>query len=93
MCQCVKFEFDKYATILTYRAWASKVAKNLTALTVGATVGELTSLEELVCEFVKSGDLTLGVIQVLWERFALKIPNTTTAESRGALTLLGMAAM
>ena len=79
--------------IFIYRAWSSKVAKNLTALTIGASVGDLTSLEELVSQFVKSGDLTLGVIQILWERFALKIPETTTPESHGALTLLGMAAM
>lgn len=45
-----------------------------------------------MCEFVKTKDLSQGVITVLWERFALKIANTTAAESRGALVLLGMAA-
>ncbi len=74
------------------RAKALAVAANLTALTYGATTGDLTSLEQLICEFVQSGDLESKVIQVLWERFSRKIPNTTTAESRGALTLLGMAA-
>ena len=45
-----------------------------------------------VCEFVKTQDLTQGVITVLWERFALKLPNTTRSESHCALVLLGMAA-
>ena len=45
-----------------------------------------------VCEFTKSGELDNNVIQILWERFAMKIPNTTTSESRGAVILLSMAA-
>ena len=45
-----------------------------------------------MCELVKSGDLNHGVIQVLWEKFAQKIGNTSIMESRGALLLLGMAA-
>ena len=45
-----------------------------------------------VCEFTKSGELDNDVIQILWERFAMKIPNTTTSESRGAVILLSMAA-
>ena len=45
-----------------------------------------------VCEFTKSGELDSNVIQILWERFAMKIPNTTASESRGAVILLSMAA-
>ena len=45
-----------------------------------------------VCEFTKSGELDNNVIQILWERFAMKIPNTNTSESRGAVILLSMAA-
>lgn len=45
-----------------------------------------------VSEFVRSKDLDSHVVQLLWERFAMKIPNTAVEESRGALVLLGMAA-
>lgn len=45
-----------------------------------------------VQEFVRTEELNSRVIQVLWEKFALKIPQTSAAESRGALMLLGMAA-
>ena len=41
---------------------------------------------------MRSEDLEQRVIQVLWEKFAMKLPGTTVAESRGALVLLGMAA-
>ena len=37
-----------------------------------------------MCEFVKNEDLDKKVIQVLWERFAMKIPGTTADDSRGA---------
>ncbi|KAI8500241.1 meiotic chromosome condensation [Branchiostoma belcheri] len=74
------------------RARNLAIVKNLAALTVGATVGELTSLEELICELVRSSLLSSGVVTLLWERFALKIQGTTSEDSRGALILLGMAA-
>ncbi|XP_074654081.1 condensin complex subunit 1-like isoform X2 [Tubulanus polymorphus] len=74
------------------RAQAMAVVNNLTALTIGACKKELTSMEELVCEYVKNGDITEPVIKLLWERFTMKISNTTSEESRAALVLLGMAA-
>ncbi|CAH1774609.1 unnamed protein product [Owenia fusiformis] len=76
----------------TARQQSLAIVKNLTALTYGATLGDLTSLEEMVCEFAKSEDIDSGVIKMLWERFAKKVPNTSDEESRGALLLLGMAA-
>ncbi|XP_077998535.1 condensin complex subunit 1-like [Glandiceps talaboti] len=74
------------------RTKAVAIVKNLTALTVGATIGELKSLEELVGELVHSQDINSHVIQVLWERFAMKISGTTEEDSRAALVLIGMAA-
>ncbi|XP_006814852.2 condensin complex subunit 1-like [Saccoglossus kowalevskii] len=74
------------------RAQSVAVVKNLTALIHGATVGELKSLEALVMEFVENQEINNNVIQVLWERFTLKIPGTSTDESKAALLLLAMAA-
>ena len=45
-----------------------------------------------LCEFVTSGELDASTIQLLWERFARKIPGTTDADSRAALQLLAMTA-
>ncbi len=77
--------------LILFRAKALAIANNLTALTCTATMGDLTSLEELISEFIKSGELDNNVIQILWERFAMKIQGTTAAESRGAIILLSMA--
>ena len=43
-------------------------------------------------QLMQSGDLSQQVIQVLWERFTLKIPDTTLQESRAALILISMVA-
>ena len=45
-----------------------------------------------MCELVRSGEIDNRIIQTLWERFSKKIPDTTDAESRGALLLISMAA-
>ncbi|XP_071110071.1 condensin complex subunit 1-like [Haliotis cracherodii] len=74
------------------RSKALAIVTNLTALTSGATLGDLTSLEGLVVEFIKSGEIGPPVIQMLWERFTLKVAHTTASDSRAALLLLSMAA-
>lgn len=45
-----------------------------------------------VMELVKSGDIGQTVIQMLWERFTMKIPNTSPDESRAAVQLISMVA-
>ena len=45
-----------------------------------------------VIELMKSGELGQSVIQMLWERFTMKIPGTTADESRAAVQLISMAA-
>ncbi|KAF2368286.1 Condensin complex subunit 1 C-terminal [Trinorchestia longiramus] len=73
------------------RTHAQHIVRNLTALTTGANLGELASLEEIIAQFMKSGDLSKACITLLWERFTLALPDTTAEESRAALTLLAMA--
>ena len=62
------------------------IANNLIGLTRGATVGDMASLEELVCEFVRRDDLDQSVILVLWEKFALKLPPPAQAPTAAAAT-------
>ena len=66
--------------------------RNLIALTTGATLGELASLEEIIAQFMKSGDLTKACITLLWEKFTLALPDTTAEEAKASLVLLSMAA-
>ncbi|GAB1602175.1 hypothetical protein Ahia01_000496400 [Argonauta hians] len=74
------------------RTRALMVIDSLSKLISDVTLEELMSLETLVANFVKSGDLDNSLIQVMWERFTMKIPNTTPQESRAALNLIMMAA-
>ncbi|KAK3104798.1 hypothetical protein FSP39_010318 [Pinctada imbricata] len=74
------------------RAKANAVVKNLSALVSGATLGDLTSMEGLMVELMKAGEIDNSVIQMLWERFAMKVPNTTQDESKAAIKLIAMVA-
>ncbi|KAJ8021490.1 Condensin complex subunit 1 [Holothuria leucospilota] len=76
----------------TERARCLHIVRNLMALMFGATIGQMTSLEELICEFVRSKELPKQVFQLLWEIFTGKHPDMGDMESRAALKLLGMAA-
>lgn len=74
------------------RSKAQAIVNNLSALTMGATLCDVTSLEGLIMELMKSGELGQSVIQMFWERFTMKIAGTTPEESRAALQLIAMAA-
>ncbi|GFR90044.1 condensin complex subunit 1 [Elysia marginata] len=74
------------------KAAAASVVKNLSALLIGCTYGDLSSLETLVCEFVKSGDINKPVIQTLWETFTLKSSSVTEQDARAAVMLISMCA-
>lgn len=74
------------------RAKTAVIVKNLIALTQGASIGDLTSLEELMSELMKGKLIPAAVIKLLWEKFTMKVPQTTPEESRLALVLLGMLA-
>jgi len=74
------------------RAKAALIVKNLITLTQGASIGDLTSLEQLMSELMKGRLIPSSVIKLLWEKFTMKAPHTTAEESRAALMLLGMLA-
>ena len=71
---------------------ASAIVRNFIALITGATVGELTSLEELVIRLVQSKDIEKECFNLLWQYFTKMNSNTTDEESRGAILMLGMIA-
>lgn len=79
---------------------------NFSSLTIKASLGELTSLEELLAEMTKKQLIESSVIQVLWEIFGTfdlstklilsvamrygKTSKKTPLQSRGALIILSM---
>ncbi|XP_055958438.1 condensin complex subunit 1 isoform X2 [Patella vulgata] len=72
------------------RTVALAIVKNLTALLYGASLGDITSFEALIQQFVNGDDIGQNVVQILWEKFIPKIPNTSIEDSRAALLLLSM---
>ncbi|GAB6019778.1 Ncapd2p [Chamberlinius hualienensis] len=69
----------------------SEVASNLIRLTDKATIGEMTSLEQLIQDMVISGDIDKPVIGALFDRFRNQ-QKYTDFESHAAINLIGMAA-
>nr|XP_053639720.1 condensin complex subunit 1-like [Cherax quadricarinatus] len=74
------------------RTRALHIVRNLSALITGATLGERTSMEEIITQFVTSGDITKQCMTLLWERFTKTLSDTTDDEARSALVLLAMCA-
>ena len=75
------------------RSASAAIAQNLIALVVGATLGEETSLEKLISEFVSSKEIGKGVFQVLFEYFTGVMPHCQASDSRAAIQILGMCAI
>ncbi|SPP79048.1 condensin complex subunit 1 [Drosophila guanche] len=80
-----------FTTDLQARAHAIRVVQNLSKFLAIIDYGHYLSLETLMAEWVHSGEIDSAVIQVLFERFTLKLEGTTSSEARLALELLIMA--
>lgn len=68
------------------------VANNFVKLVLSASTTEITSLEELVSTLITKNLITKSTIKCLWDFFAMRVPNVTPRQSKGALIILSMAA-
>ena len=68
------------------------IVRNLIQLTQGASCGDLTSLEAMMALLVTRGHIPPAVVRMLWDTFTLKVPGSTTEDSRAAVLILSMAA-
>ena len=68
------------------------IARNLISLLDGASLGELTSLEEMIVLLMKGGHLTSAVVHVFWEIFAGQVPDISQDGRRSAALILSMTA-
>ncbi|KAH8370062.1 hypothetical protein KR093_002055, partial [Drosophila rubida] len=80
-----------FTTDMTGRAHAIKVVQNLSNFLSKIEYGHYTAMEMLMSEWVATENIDALIIQVLFERFTLKLEGTTKDESRLALQLLIMA--
>lgn len=78
------------ATHAAGRIRAAEIVKNLCHLLKTLDENQQAALELLVREWVKNNEMDKDCVQVLWERFSMKLPDTTEDDSRSALILLAM---
>ncbi|XP_024017781.1 condensin complex subunit 1 [Morus notabilis] len=87
------YEAVENAFITIYiRKNAVETAKNLLNLAIESNIGDLAALEFIVGVLVSQGDITTAAISVLWDFFCFNVSGTTAEQSRGALSVLCMAA-
>lgn len=76
----------------SHRARDIAVVKSLIELVLGASLGEMISLEELLKHLFEANEITKDHTRILFEKFAKKIQDTTDEESRASVQLLSMLA-
>ncbi|KAL6498518.1 Condensin-1 complex subunit CAP-D2 [Orobanche hederae] len=69
-----------------------ETAKNLLQLAVDSNIGDLAALEFILGALVSKGDITASMLSALWDFFCFNISGITAQQSRGALSVLCMAA-
>lgn len=77
-----------FTTDKTDRAHAAQVVENLSRFIENLTVGHYSAFEELMKEWVENETIDNVAIQVMFERYTKKLPNTSENDSRLALQLL-----
>ncbi|KAJ2614796.1 condensin complex non-SMC subunit Cnd1 [Coemansia sp. RSA 1365] len=70
----------------------SRITRNLISLTSGATLAELTSLEELIRTLMADGKISTAVIDKLRYVYGYSKRRLPPAQRRGAIIILGMLA-
>ncbi|XP_055808723.1 condensin-1 complex subunit CAP-D2 [Solanum dulcamara] len=87
------YEAVENAFITIYvRKNPEETAKNLLNLAIDSNIGDLASLEFLIGALMSKGDLTSSTLSALWDFFCFNIAGTAAEQSRGALSILCMAA-
>lgn len=87
---CNSYQELYFANSANDRKRAIDAVKNLTELVVQLNASQMDALEEMVREWVRAGIIDKNCIQVMFERFSLKISGTTEAQSWASLALIAM---
>lgn len=81
-----------FGTEQTGRAHAIRVVDNLCNFFEHITLGQFAATEVLMKEWIDNNDVDAHIVQVLFERFSQKLPDTSDNKSRLCLQLLIMSA-
>ncbi|QSL64500.1 hypothetical protein MERGE_001801 [Pneumocystis wakefieldiae] len=90
LIECYKGLFFDPPDGLNANEVANYIARNLISLTYGATLAELTSLEQLLCVMMREGYISDNVIKKLWGVYGTQKENVSKQQRRGAIIVLGM---
>lgn len=71
-----------------YRAHHLKVVDKLCHFLQNISTGEYTAYELMIKHWVNTKDIDAQIINVMFERFTMKLPNTTSNISRCCMELL-----
>lgn len=74
--------------IFVGRAHHLKVVDNLYQFFQNVTTGEYIAFELMIKHWVISDDININIINVLFERFTLKLPDTSNNYARCCMDLL-----
>ncbi|CAL5071363.1 unnamed protein product [Urochloa decumbens] len=80
-----------FITIYTRKS-PTETAKSLLNLAIDCSIGDLASLESLVSSLVAKGEISSSTVSALWDYFCFNISGVRPVQSRGALSILCMAA-
>ncbi|XP_018677159.2 condensin-1 complex subunit CAP-D2 isoform X1 [Musa acuminata AAA Group] len=69
-----------------------ETAKNLLDLAIDSSIGDLAALEFLISSLMSKGEISMSTISALWDFFIFNVNGVVAAQSRGALSILCMAA-
>ncbi|KAG1371126.1 condensin complex subunit 1 [Cocos nucifera] len=69
-----------------------ETARNLLSLAIDSSIGDLAALECLIGSLVSKGEISTSMISALWDFFSFNVSGVGAAQSRGALSILCMAA-
>ncbi|KAF0907364.1 hypothetical protein E2562_015859 [Oryza meyeriana var. granulata] len=69
-----------------------ETAKSLLNLAIDCSIGDLAALESLVSSLVSKGEISSSTVSALWDYFCFHINGVRPVQSRGALSILCMAA-
>ncbi|KAJ9548071.1 hypothetical protein OSB04_020614 [Centaurea solstitialis] len=70
----------------------NETAKNLITLATDSNIGDLAALEFIVGALMSKGDISASTVSALWDYFCFNVSGTSAERSRGALSVLCMAA-
>ncbi|KAB8345860.1 hypothetical protein FH972_022915 [Carpinus fangiana] len=93
LIECYKSIFFDAPDNFSANDSANYVARNMISLTFGATLAELTSLEQLLSTMMKAELISDVVIGKLWQVYSVQRREISRSQRRGAIVVLGMLAL